>query len=413
MTAVPFPAGSEALVMTLASAAGPHPQTAPLVPPRGGDGRLRAVDAARGLAMLLVFLAHFVDAYLRPLGGEAEALRQKLHMVTRLASPSFMLISGLMLGLLYARRRGDFGGLRSRLQRRGLFLLTAGHLLIVPTYLSWVEEAGHLVRILFVTDTIGVALLVGPLLVTRLGPRARAALGVALFAGSWALSLGLHSTLPAAQFLEEVLFGHAVQSVLFSNFPLVPWFGVYLAGSAVGEWFGDRLRAGEVRRAARRFVVAGGALFVTGGVLLAVHVWLRRSGGAHLPEGLASALGALTSPKQKFPPGPTYLLFYGGLALAGLGLLVRAEHAGRLGALLHPASLLGRHSLSAFLLQFYVYYLGVYYARLPYSGLWPLLFITTVAVQYVLLWAWDVYERRPVASAPVLAPPARPASVKP
>lgn len=364
---------------------------------KGSSPRLLAVDAARGLAMLLVFLAHFVDAYLRPLGGEAEALRQKTHLVTRLASPAFMLISGLMLGLLYAQRRGAFGPVRSRLWRRGLFLLTAGHLLIVPTYLSWVEEAGHLVRILFMTDTIGVALLVGPLLVTRMGARARLALGMALVAGSQALSLGMSSTLPVAQLTEEVLFGHLVQSVLFSNFPLVPWFGVYLAGSAVGEWLGDLLKAGQVLQAARRLVKVGGALAVTGLALVAVYVWLRRSGGQHLPEGVASALGALTSPKQKFPPGPAYLLLYGGLALAGLGLLLRTEHFGRLGYLLRPASLLGRHSLTAYLLQFYVYYLGVHYARLPYSGLWPLLFIATVALQWALLWAWDVYERRPVA----------------
>ncbi len=377
----------------------------------GGAGRLIAVDAARGLAMLLVFLAHFLDAYLRPLGGEPEQLRQKLHLVTRLASPSFMLISGLMLGLLYTRRREDFGPTRSRLQLRGLFLITVGHLLIVPTYLSWVDEAGHLVRILFVTDTIGVAMIVGPLLVTRLGARARAALGGALFAGSWALSLGVTSTQPVARLLEEVLFGHVVQSVLFSNFPLVPWFGVFLAGSAVGEWFGDKLQAGQTLQAARRFVKVGGSLFATGVVLLGAYVWLRRSGGAHLPEGLASALGALTSPKQKFPPGPAYLLLYGGLGLTGLGLLIRAEQAGRLGRLLRPASLLGRHSLLAFLLQFYVYYLGVYYARLPYSRLWPLLFAATVVAQWLLLRAWDAHERRSVSPARVLVPSS--ASVSP
>ena len=377
---------------------------------KGSSPRLLAVDAARGLAMLLVFLAHFADAYLRPLGGEAEALRQKLHLVTRLASPSFMLISGLMLGLLYAQRRGAFGPVHARLGRRGLFLLTAGHLLIVPTYLSWVDEAGHLVRIFFMTDTIGVALLVGPLLVTRLGARVRAAMGVAMATGSWALSLGMSSTLPAARLTEEVLFGHLVQSVLFSNFPLVPWFGVYLAGSAMGEWLGDMLRAGQVLQAARRLVKVGGALAVTGLALVAVYAWLRRSGGMHLPEGVASAVGALTSPKQKFPPGPAYLLLYGGMSLAGLGLLLRAEHAGRLGHLLRPASLLGRHSLTAYLLQFYVYYLGVYYARLPYSGLWPLLFAATVVLQWALLWAWDVYKRRPVVAPLGLVPPHAPAA---
>jgi uncharacterized membrane protein len=106
------------------------------------------------------------------------------------------------------------------------------------------------VRILFITDTIGVALLVGPLVVTRLGARARAALGMARVAGRQVLSLGWSATPPAARLTEEVLFGHLVQSVFFSNFPLVPWFGVYLAGSAVGS--GSRACTGQGRCARRR-----------------------------------------------------------------------------------------------------------------------------------------------------------------
>jgi hypothetical protein len=148
---------------------------------------------------------------------------------------------------------------------------------------------------------------------------------------------------------------------------------------------------------------AGGALAAAGLALVAVYVWLRRSGGARLPEEVASVLGALTSPKQKFPPGPAYLLLYGGLSLAGLGGLLRAGQAGRLGWLSRPASLLGRHSLTAYLLQFYVYDFGVYYARLPYSALWPLLFGGAVALLWGLLWLWDAHERRPVGPSAGLA----------
>ncbi|RKG92405.1 hypothetical protein D7V88_06295 [Corallococcus terminator] len=39
-------------------------------------GWLEAVDAMRGTVMLLVFLSHFADASLHPLGGEAVHLRE-------------------------------------------------------------------------------------------------------------------------------------------------------------------------------------------------------------------------------------------------------------------------------------------------------------------------------------------------
>src|SRR5262245_61670808 len=70
------------------------------------EGRLDAVDAARGTVMLLVFLSHFADAYLYPLGGQAAHLRERLNLLTMMASPGFMIISGVMLGMLHARRRG-------------------------------------------------------------------------------------------------------------------------------------------------------------------------------------------------------------------------------------------------------------------------------------------------------------------
>jgi uncharacterized membrane protein len=369
---------------------------------RSTGGRLLAVDAMRGTVMLLVFLSHFADGYLYRLGADAEHLRERLNLLTRMASPGFMLISGLMLGLLYARAPERFGTLKLQLQRRGLFLLTVGHVLIVPTCRFWADEPWYLLRVLPVTDTIGLALLVGPSLVTRLGGQARAMLGLGLFAVSWLLSLEWWPHSLAAETFKEVLFGQQHLTVLVSGFPTIPWLGFYLVGSLFGEWLGTWGRTDGVR-VARRFQWVGVGMGATGVLLSAVHFWLRRLGGEQWVGGAAEALSELTAHAQKYPPGPTYLALYGGAVLSGLGLMMRAEQRGWLLPYMRWAGVIGRHSLFAFLVQFYVYFLGIYSLRLPYTPLWPLVFLATVAPQWGVLWAWDVREARARVPPPVPA----------
>ncbi|NBD10049.1 MULTISPECIES: heparan-alpha-glucosaminide N-acetyltransferase domain-containing protein [Corallococcus] len=360
---------------------------------RSASGRLEAVDAMRGTVMLLVFLSHFADAYLYPLGGEAAHLRERMNLLTMMATPGFMVISGLMLGLLHSRSR-DFGPLRERLQRRGLFLLTVGHLLIVPTCRFWANEPLYLLRILPVTDTIGLALLVGPWVVTRLDGRARAWLGVGLFALSWTVSLCWWPEAAVARTLKEALFGQRELSVLLSSFPVVPWLGVYLVGSMFGEWLGTWGRA-DVKGVARRFEFVGLGIATFGGGLVVLHIAVR-----HLWQGAGfTTLMALTSQAQKYPPGPAYVALYGGTVLAVMGLLMRAEQAGYLSRYLRAASVIGRHSLFAFMLQFYVYYVGLYLLRLHYTPLWPLLFVFSAVLQWSALYAWDLRGRAREASA--------------
>ncbi|RKH27044.1 DUF1624 domain-containing protein [Corallococcus praedator] len=360
---------------------------------RSAPGRLEAVDAMRGTVMLLVFLSHFADAYLYPLGGEAAHLRERMNLLTMMATPGFMVISGLMLGLLHSRSR-DFGPLRQRLQRRGLFLLTAGHLLIVPTCRFWAGESLYLLRILPVTDTLGLALLVGPWVVTRLDGRTRAWLGMGLFVASWAVTLCWWPESAVAQTLKEAFFGQRELHVFLSSFPVVPWMGVYLVGSMFGEWLGTWGRA-DVKGVSRRFEYVGLGVATFGGVLMVLHIAVH-----HLWHGAGfTTLMALTSQGQKYPPGPAYVALYGGTVLAVMGLLMRAEQAGHLSRYLRAASVIGRHSLLAFVLQFYVYYVGLYLLRLPYSPLWPLLFVATALLQWGVLYAWDLRGRGKEASA--------------
>ena len=83
---------------------------------RPGRTRFYAIDTARGLAMLLVFLSHFSRHYFRPVG--AQSLHEALGWFTRVATPAFVLLSGMMLGLLRYEQRGNFLPTRDKLRPR-------------------------------------------------------------------------------------------------------------------------------------------------------------------------------------------------------------------------------------------------------------------------------------------------------
>src|SRR5687767_2506611 len=111
MAKLPLTSGLDALGLGEVS---PRPPVSPRVTrpqPKAqlADDRLRGIDAARGAAMAFVCLSHFGLEYFRPFGGAtAQVTMYRIGMV---ASPTFMLISGMMLGLLYGSRREEFGRL--------------------------------------------------------------------------------------------------------------------------------------------------------------------------------------------------------------------------------------------------------------------------------------------------------------
>ena len=93
--------------------------------------------------------------------------------MTRIATPSFVLISGVTLAVLFARSRSGFAATRDRLVDRGLFLILVGHplFMVANRYMesSWADA----IRVVFITDTIGAAVIVGALVIARAGPRTR------------------------------------------------------------------------------------------------------------------------------------------------------------------------------------------------------------------------------------------------
>lgn len=369
--------------------------------------RIRGIDAARGTAMLFVCLSHFGLEYFRPLGDPAE--RVWTYNIGMIASPTFMLLSGMMLGLLFHTRRESFGKISAGLADRGLFMLTAGHVLIMLTCIPRSGSFGQAVRLGFITDAVGVAVILGPLLVMRTRAAARLASAAALYLSGLLMTMAWFPENALLRAVKQVLAGPYPEATP-NTFPFLPWLGVYLAGTVVGEWLGRCYQAGDAR-AAERGIMKLGAAGVAVAVLCKAAMWTAGSAG---PRGLGDPAGwayQLTSPWRKLPPSPVYLAFFGGCGLLLVGLVLMVERRQLLGWFVEWTSLLGRTSLFVFIAQFYVYYLLFFYLRLPYTPFWPLYFAASLAGLTALARVWEErgYNRYLTLRRAPAAPP-RPAT---
>src|SRR5689334_2411957 len=99
----------------------------------------------------------------------------KLLLVGMFASPTFVLVSGTLLGYLLATQGAEGIPRRVRLIDRGLFLLTVAHILIAYAYyLRDHDLVGSATRV-YMTDAIGVSLIIGTAIVPRTSVRSRLA----------------------------------------------------------------------------------------------------------------------------------------------------------------------------------------------------------------------------------------------
>lgn len=351
----------------------PRVVAASLTPTR----RLRALDVSRGVAMLCVCLAHFVHVAIDVIGPWPAFLA--MQAMSMIASPAFMLFSGMTLGYTFASAPQRFERFAIRLRERGLLLLTVVHALLIPAHVLRTSTPAGAIRTLFITDTIGVAILLGPAVVRRTHPRARVLFGAGLIALSWIVLFSVPTSGSAvARAVLDALFGTIGHGWWEYAFPVVPWFGVYLIGSVIGEG----LVAGDARSpplSDNRRWLSRWALVALGLALLAK---LAAAAGALSPASarLRVAFDFLGDPFGKLPPSPVYYLGYGGLALVLARVAFGAVERDLVPWLLDRLAEIGEASLFVFVLQYYVYY--VVEMRWPpaYPRLWPLYFLASLLV---------------------------------
>lgn len=348
-------------------------------------GRIPAIDAARGAAMILVCLSHFGTAYMRE---DAPRGIELFFAASMVASPTFVFISGMMLGLLYDRSRRRFGPTRVQLIDRAIFLLTIAHIALIGGHAGRVLNLGALAHQTFITDGIAISLLVGAMIIDRIDSAQRLLIGVLLYLTncvlvfSWA---GLHG---AAHDAKMLLVGLDPAQPMVAIFPLVPWFAIYLIGSAVGEHVSQLMRRGEVKRMEATFAAVGAAsvTLALGVKLIAWYEWGRGRPNLHLAAPLAYFA---SSPWQKYPPGPIYLLLFGGAALLMIAILFALMTHDWFNVFARLLMLFGRCSLFIFVAQYYLYFGVIWTLHLPYRPWWPLLFVASVAALFPAARWWD------------------------
>jgi hypothetical protein len=348
--------------------------------------RVRAIDAARGTAMLFVFLSHFGLVYFAPAGARfLYAISEGIGMV---ATPTFMIISGIMLGYLFQTRRERFEVIRRKLMDRGLFYLLVGHFLISCSQVSRAGGWLSATSCVFITDMIGFCMIGGPRLLEHCGPRFRIGLGAFLYLFSWLLSLSWSPSSAPGELVHGVLFGNVdwlqvrLQLHLYT-FPLLPWFSVYIASTAIGEHIASCQMQGKLRQAGTllkllfMWTLGLAALSMAALTVARAQGWIARVG-----------MSEIFARYQKLPPGPIYLLFYGGTGFAILYLLFLLPNRAPWKGFISFTTLLGQTSFFIFVLQYFVFYMLVFPAHLAYTPLWPVYLVGSVAFITGCAWLW-------------------------
>jgi uncharacterized membrane protein len=344
--------------------------------------RLTSLDAARGMAMLLVCTAHFLDVY-RATTQQENLLVTCLLVLSKIASPSFVLVSGILLGYLSKVKHEDFVQLRLHLLDRALFLVTAGHILMAA---SLAIKSGFVAALSrgFVTDTLGFCTIAGLLVL----PYARVSsirllLGILLYLIGWAGWNSWHPESPLLIALRGIFLGPDENGTGIFCFPLLPWFGVYLVGTFIGDWLGTFERSNFPLAAT---TLAKLSAIIFGGVVLtkAVLFLLQIPHSMYLPWFSYS----------KSPPGPFYIMTFGSAALFLLAVLLWASRTEDARHYLKIAERLGRNSLSVFVTQSFFYYTAFYLIMAHfYLSTFPVAILLLIGSLFCIVWLSSVFER--------------------
>lgn len=348
--------------------------------------RIAPIDAARGCAMLMVCLSHIKEHFEQT----APWIHWFLLTTTRVATPTFLLLSGFVIGYLLRTDTRRMAGIS--LVDRALFLLLVAHVLIGWDELRELSLLQWLFGRALITDAIAIALLVAVLL-RQASTFTLISLGATLCLGSWVLSLFVNLQAGWAVTLANTLFSSKGEAAGALDAPLIPYVGMFLVGMGLSGWSHQALLARADRVLTRRLVTLGCfAMLITGAGVATWHF-----GKAHFMAMFADPDSALLirqtlDPRSKWPPSPAYLLFYGGAGLLMLAFLFNGRPARLVEPLKRVTSVIGRASLMCFVVQDWVLIqipLITGLDQITSMPFWVAWLSMTLLLLYALARAWD------------------------
>ena len=354
-----------------------HISSAPLT-------RLSGIDAARGIAMILVCLSHIRYHF-----EAVPEIYSLLTYITRIATPTFLLLSGFVAAHVLSSGRD---GARIAVVDRALCVLIVGHLLLNIEQLPQVGAAEWLLARVTVTDAIAVCLIVAAMC-AQVSTRLLLLAGAALALVSWPIAITAGADSTVAQRLLLVLFDVRSGHSNLIDAAIAPYLGLFLIGMGLSKSSSSLTFSREDVLLARRLFKFG--MIAVGSVLFAAFLWHELKDLAPLLLGssdTAVLFRQTLNPLQKLPPSPAYLAMYGG---AGL-LIAAACLAQRPRFILEPAvrwaATIGRASLMAFVVQDWLLRsIPVLFGfnDLPSPFFWAAYFIGTVLVLHWCAERWD------------------------
>jgi len=311
--------------------------------------RLTAVDALRGLAMVIMALDHVRDFFhAGAMSFPPEDLTRTTPVIfftrwiTHVCAPSFFLLAGAGAWLRFAR-----DGSKARLSRflwtRGLWLILV-ELIVMRLAMNFTLSPQYPV-ILLILWALGLAMIALAALI-HLPLRVLAAISVAIIV--------LHNTLDGIQAAQlgafEGLWRILHQPGFFMPagipvvvaYPVLPWIGVMGAGFCLGSLFS---RPPAERQ--RLFLTLGLALVAAFVVLRFVNSYGNPLPWSSQPSSLFTLLSFLNT--TKYPPSLQFLLMTLGPALILLAYFDRRQPAAG-----HPLVVIGRVPFFYFVLHFWL-----------------------------------------------------------
>lgn len=312
--------------------------------------RIQAIDTIRGTAMLMVIFSH-TRLTLDPT-SVSPAVYSLLTFLTNSATVAFMFVSGLMLNFFIEGGR-PWDEVRRRFAYRAVILLACHPLINALTYPARISEWPfwkHMFLHFPITDTLAIALLIGPLVLKYVSTQKRTAVIVLLLVVSPALAIFFQPVSPLLQTTKEILVGELYSEPMNVEFafPLLPWLAIFLSGTLMGGSLAN-LQCGwlSISELHRR------SLMVT---LKLIALTMAAVVGYKLLRLPFAEVWDIRFFHLLYPLKTTTLLpaYLGGIIAAIVFLLRKIDKERRWFVYRSFASVIGRNSLFTFLVQFIV-----------------------------------------------------------
>ncbi|HEY4214029.1 MAG TPA: heparan-alpha-glucosaminide N-acetyltransferase domain-containing protein [Steroidobacteraceae bacterium] len=298
--------------------------------------RLLPIDAVRGTAMFFVGVSH-ISFYLL---NSAPGLSYLLRAAGYVATPSFLLLSGLVCGYQLAATGDIRIGLR--IVDRGLFVLLVGHLLVAGS-LEYIVLPGTALEHIVITDVIGLLLCTAPLFGSA-SPHQLLRWGALLFVMSTAAGHLWQPTTLAGAAVAGPLLGINVRLLPDNGWisATLPLAGLFLFGVGIGKLINGFHQQGRTQVAWKALVTFGSVAAISAIAMNVLRHLLKPPLTAYFGSSTSvNGLLALLDIREKVPATPAYGLFYGGIGLTLVGLvgLLPGSRVGRRFRMLESSAL--------------------------------------------------------------------------